>query len=61
MQDVINDIQTLELAIDAFTAGASDERRMALNAMKDLLDEKQQILDTFEELECEEEFLIDEY
>ena len=48
MVDVIRDIEVLENLLIAFQEGASDEKRMAVNAVERLLKEKQKILDDFE-------------
>lgn len=48
MQDIIQDIETLENAITAFTEGASDEKRMALYSLEKLIAEKKQTVDDFE-------------
>ena len=48
MVDVIRDIEVLENLLIAFQEGASDEKRMAVNAVERLLKEKQKILNDFE-------------
>ena len=48
MNDVLNDIEILESAIIAFTEGASDEKRAALYSLQKLIDEKKNIVETFE-------------
>ena len=48
MNDVIRDIEVLENLLIAFQEGASDEKRMAVNAVERLLKEKQKILNDFE-------------
>ena len=48
MNDILNDIETLESAVIAFTEGASDEKRSALYSLERLIAEKQKIVDDFE-------------
>ena len=48
MNDLIRDIEILESAIIAFTEGASDEKRAALYSLQKLIDEKKNIVETFE-------------
>lgn len=48
MNEVIRDIEVLEGLLIAFNEGASDEKRMAVNAVERLLKEKQKIVDDFE-------------
>ena len=48
MNEVLNDIQTLEHAIIAFTEGASDERRSALSSLESLMADKRQQVQEFE-------------
>jgi len=40
MNDVIRDVDVLKNAIIAFEEGASDEKRMALNSLSSLLEER---------------------
>jgi replicative superfamily II helicase len=54
MVDVIRDIEVLENLLIAFQEGASDEKRMAVNAVERLLKEKQKILDDFEKEFCDD-------
>ena len=54
MVDVIRDIEVLKNAIIAFCEGASDEKRMAVNAVERLLKEKQKILNDFEQEFCDD-------
>ena len=49
MTDIAYDIQVLEDVLTAMQEGASDEKRMALWSLERLLQEKQKILDAFEE------------
>jgi chaperonin GroEL (HSP60 family) len=48
MNDVLNDIKVLENAIINLTEGASDEKRMAINTLELMLDEKKNSMDQFE-------------
>ena len=48
MVDILEDINSLEFAITAFTEGASDEKRAALNCLEKLVTEKKAILANFE-------------
>lgn len=48
MNDILNDIETLESAVIAFTEGASDEKRSALYSLERLIAEKQKIVEDFE-------------
>ena len=54
MNDILNDIETLESAVIAFTEGASDEKRSALYSLERLIAEKQKIVNDFEEYEYTE-------
>ena len=54
MVDVIRDIEVLENLLIAFQEGASDEKRMAVNAVERLLIEKQKIVDDFEKEFCDD-------
>jgi hypothetical protein len=54
MNDVIRDIEVLEGLLIAFQEGASDEKRMAVNAVERLLKEKQKIVDDFEKEFCDD-------
>jgi hypothetical protein len=54
MNDVIRDIEVLENILIAFQEGASDEKRMAVNAVERLLKEKQKIVDDFEKEFCDD-------
>ena len=54
MNDILNDIETLESAVIAFTEGASDEKRSALYSLERLIAEKQKIVDDFEVYEYTE-------
>ena len=48
MNEVVRDIQVLENLVIAMNEGASDEKRMALWAVEQLLDEKRTIVERFE-------------
>jgi CHAD domain-containing protein len=48
MNDVIRDIDVLKNAIIALCEGASDEKRMALNSLARLIEEKEKIVEEFE-------------
>ncbi len=48
MIDVLNDIEILEQAINAFTHGHSDEKQMAMDSLEKLLAEKKAIMVAFE-------------
>ena len=54
MVDVIRDIEVLENLLIAFQEGASDEKRMAVNAVERLLKEKQKILNDYEKEFCDD-------
>lgn len=54
MVDVIRDIEVLKNAIIAFCEGASDEKRMALESLSKLVDEKESILEAFEKEFCDD-------
>ena len=48
MNDVLNDIEVLENLVIAMNEGASDEKRMAVNAVERLIAEKKAIVEDFE-------------
>jgi chaperonin GroEL (HSP60 family) len=48
MQDVITDIETLEDVLINLTEGASDEKRMALNSLEQMIMRKRQEIADFE-------------
>ena len=48
MNDVIRDVDVLKNALIAFEEGASDEKRMALNSLASLLEEKEQVLKDYD-------------
>tara|TARA_B100000902_G_C26913670_1_gene718160 strand:+ start:147 stop:329 length:183 start_codon:yes stop_codon:yes gene_type:complete len=48
MTEQFQDIETLEEAIIALTEGASDEKRMAIVALHDMLDRKRSVVQQFE-------------
>ena len=48
MNELVKDIEVLENAVINLTEGASDEKRMAIYALKSLIAEKSAIVDQFE-------------
>ena len=54
MNDVIRDIDVLKDAIIALCEGASDEKRMALNSLARLVEEKEKIVEDFEKEFCDD-------
>jgi hypothetical protein len=48
MNDVLQDIQTLQNVIINLTEGASDEKRMAISTLECMLDEKKNSFNQFE-------------
>ncbi len=50
MNHIINDITVMENVLIAMTEGASDEKRMALQSLEELITEKQKIVQEYEEL-----------
>ena len=48
MNDLIQDIETLESAIINLTEGASDEKRMAIYSLEDMIAKKKAIVEQFE-------------
>lgn len=48
MNDLIQDIETLESAIINLTEGASDEKRMALYSLENMIATKKAIVEEFE-------------
>jgi len=49
MNDVIRDIDVLKNAIVALCEGASDEKHMAIHSLAKLVEEKEAIVEQFEE------------
>ena len=49
MNDVFRDIDVLKNAVVAFSEGASDEKRMALNSLNRLVEEKEKLAKEYEE------------
>ena len=64
MNDLLQDIERLESAIINLTEGASDEKRMAINSLENLLRSKKKVLREFESqapgYQFEMEFMYDE-
>jgi len=54
MNEVIRDIDVLKNAILALCEGASDEKRMALNSLARLVEEKEKIVEDFEKEFCDD-------
>ena len=48
MIDVVQDIEVLENALICFEEGASDEKRMAISSLENLLQRKKKVLREFE-------------
>ena len=48
MNDVLQDIETLESAIINLTEGASDEKRMAIYSLEHMIEQKKAIIEQFE-------------
>lgn len=48
MNEVLQDIETLQNAIINLTEGASDEKRMAIHTLERMLDEKKNSFNEFE-------------
>ena len=56
MKDLLIDIQRLESAVINLTEGASDEKRMAIYSLEDMIAEKKAVVEKFEkEMEKEME------
>ena len=56
MNDLLIDIQRLESAVINLTEGASDEKRMAIYSLEDMIAEKKSVVEKFEkEMEKEME------
>ena len=58
MGEIIRDISILESLLIAMYEGASDEKRMALQSVENLIAEKKEIISAFEK-EFEKEFAND--
>ena len=54
MVDVLDEIEFLNSVLITMQEGASDEKRMAVNAVERLLKEKQKIVDDFEKEFCDD-------
>ena len=48
MNEVLQDIETLESAIINLTEGASDEKRMAIDTLEHLMEQKKAVFSAFE-------------
>ena len=48
MNDLLIDIQRLESAVINLTEGASDEKRMAIYSLEDMIAEKKAVVEKFE-------------
>ena len=48
MNDLLQDIERLESAIINLTEGASDEKRMAIYSLEDMIAKKKAIVEQFE-------------
>lgn len=48
MNEVIRDVEVLKNAIIAFTEGASDEKRMAINSLSRLVEEKETLMEEYD-------------
>ena len=48
MNDLIQDIERLESAVINLTEGASDEKRMAIYSLEDMIAKKKAIVEQFE-------------
>ena len=48
MNDLIQDIERLESAVINLTEGASDEKRMAIYSLEDMIAEKKAVVEKFE-------------
>ena len=56
MVDLLTDIERLESAVINLTEGASDEKRMAIYSLEDMIAEKKAVVEKFEkEMEKEME------
>ena len=49
MNEVIRDVEVLKNAIIAFTEGASDEKRMAINSLARLVEEKETLVKEYDD------------
>jgi hypothetical protein len=49
MNEVIRDVDVLKNAIIAFAEGASDEKRMAINSLTKLVEEKETLIKEYDE------------
>ena len=54
MNDLIQDLKRLESAVINLTEGASDEKRMAIYSLEDMIAQKKAIVEQFEK-----EFALD--
>ena len=59
MVEELQDIQTLEDAIIAFQEGASDEKRMAISSLQNMIVRKQAIVEEFEKQAPGYQFKLD--
>ena len=48
MNDILQDIETLESAIINLTEGASDEKRMAIYSLEHMIEQKKSVVEKFE-------------
>ena len=48
MNELLIDIQRLETAVINLTEGASDEKRMAIYSLEDMIEQKKAIVEQFE-------------
>ena len=48
MNDLLQDIERLESAVINLTEGASDEKRMAIYSLEDMIAQKKSIVEMFE-------------
>ncbi len=59
MVQELQDIQTLESAVIAFQEGASDEKRMALSSLENMIATKKAIVEEFEKQAPDYQFELD--
>ena len=59
MNELLIDIQRLESAVINLTEGASDEKRMAIYSLEDMIAEKKAVVEEFEKQAPEYQFELD--
>ena len=59
MNELLIDIQKLERAVINLTEGASEEKRMAIYSLEDMIAEKKAVVEEFEKQAPEYQFELD--